>query len=96
MVDGLGQTQLEDLRLQAALEKILSLQAQHEIELHLRFVQHADADEAAKQRIAFEQPTRIFVFEREKFARSLENQIRLSTHERREQQKKSLPYNIKN
>lgn len=52
MMDGLGQAQLENLRLQAPLQEVLDLQAQDVVQLHLALVQHADADEAPQQGIA--------------------------------------------
>lgn len=51
MMNGLGQSQLENLRLQATLEEIFDLQTEHVIELHARLVQHSDADQAAQQSV---------------------------------------------
>jgi nucleoside-triphosphatase THEP1 len=34
VVDALGQTELEDTRLQAALEEVLDLERKHVVELH--------------------------------------------------------------
>lgn len=55
VVDGLGQPQLEHLGLEAALQEVLDLEAQHVIELHPALVQDADADQAAEERVALEQ-----------------------------------------
>lgn len=53
VVEGLGQSQLEDLGLQATLQEVLDLQAQHVIELHAGLVQHSDADQATQQRVSW-------------------------------------------
>src|SRR3569833_3739238 len=55
VVDRLGQTQLIDQGLEAALQAVLDLEGQHVIELHARLDQHADADETANEGIAFEE-----------------------------------------
>lgn len=52
MVNRLGQTQLEDLGLQAPLQEVLYLQAQDVIQLHLALVQHSDANKPPQQSIA--------------------------------------------
>mmetsp|Transcript_53962 Transcript_53962/g.118203 ORF Transcript_53962/g.118203 Transcript_53962/m.118203 type:complete len:229 (-) Transcript_53962:37-723(-) len=54
MMDGLGQAQLEDLGLQPALHDLGRGQAQHEIELLLRFKEQSKADHAAKQGLSLE------------------------------------------
>lgn len=53
MVDGLGQTQFEHLGLQAALQEVLWLEAQHVIKLHAPLLQHASPHQAAQQCIAW-------------------------------------------
>ena len=53
VVDALGESNLEDLRLEAAFEEVLERQAEHVIQLHLRLVKHADADETAQQGVAW-------------------------------------------
>jgi hypothetical protein len=55
VVDGLGQTELEDLRLEAAVEEVLNLESEDVVELHLVLLEDAVAHKAAEQRIAFEQ-----------------------------------------
>lgn len=49
MMDGLGQSKLEHLRLEATLQEILNLQTQHIIELHVRLIQYTDADQTTQQ-----------------------------------------------
>lgn len=56
-MNGLGQSQLEDLRLQATLEEVLDLQTEHVIELHARLVQHTDADQTTQQRVTWKRRT---------------------------------------
>lgn len=51
IVKGLGQVQLEDLRLQVLLQEILNLEAQNVIQLHFARVQYADADQPPQQGI---------------------------------------------
>jgi hypothetical protein len=68
VVDALGQAKLEDLRLKAALKEVVDAQGQHVVQLHLRLVQHADANKATQQRIAFKEPARVFFVEREQLS----------------------------
>lgn len=51
MMDGLGKSQLEHLRLQTTLQEVLNLQTQHVIELHAGLVQDTDTDQTAQQGI---------------------------------------------
>lgn len=44
VMNGLGETSLEHLGLQTALQEVLDLQTEHVIELHLFLIQHADPD----------------------------------------------------
>lgn len=53
MVDGLGQTQLEHLSLQSALQEVLGLQTQHVIKLHAALLQHASPHQPTEQSIAW-------------------------------------------
>lgn len=53
MMEGLGESQLEDLGLQATLQEVLDLQAEHVIELHAGLVQHSDADQTTQQRVSW-------------------------------------------
>ena len=51
VVDGFGQTQLEDLGLKTALQKVLNFQTEHVIELHAALLEHSSADQTAKKGI---------------------------------------------
>lgn len=66
VVNGLGETELVDARLQAALQEILNLEGQHVIELHTRLVEHTDADQAANEGIALKETLGIFLVEGQK------------------------------
>ena len=55
VVDGLGETELPDAGLEAALQEILRLEGEDVIELHAGLVEHTNADEAANEGIAFEE-----------------------------------------
>jgi len=55
MVDGLGETELVDAGLEAALQEILDLEGKDVIELHARLVEDTNADQAANESIAFEE-----------------------------------------
>jgi len=63
VVDRFGETEFVDTGLQAAFKEIFHLQREHVIEFHAGFVQHADADETANQRVAFEQSFGVFFIE---------------------------------
>ena len=52
VVDGLGQSELEDLGLEAPLQEVLHFETQDEIELHLGLVQHSDPDKTTQESIA--------------------------------------------
>ncbi len=55
VVDGLGQTELEHLGLQAAVKEVLGLETQHVVELQLGLVQDAIANQAPQNGITLEQ-----------------------------------------
>lgn len=71
VVDGLGESQLEHLGLEATLEEVLDAQAEHVIELHLLLAEHADAHQASQKGIAFEESLRILLLEREQLSGGL-------------------------
>lgn len=73
MMDGLGQSGLEDLSLQSSLQEILNLQSQHVIEPHALLIQDTNADEATDEGISFEESTRVFWFELEQLTSSTTN-----------------------
>ena len=54
VMDGLGETELVDTGLEAALQEIFDLEGKDVIELHARLVEHTDTDETANQGISFE------------------------------------------
>lgn len=66
VVDRLGQAELVDAGLQAALQEILNLQRQHVIELHARLVEDTDTDETANQGVAFEKSLGVLLVEGKK------------------------------
>ena len=70
VVDGLGQTALEDLGLEATLQEILDLEGQHVIETHARLVEHTDADETANEGVTLEETLGILVIELEQLTGS--------------------------
>ena len=73
VVDGLGQTALEDLGLEATLQEILDLEGQHVIETHARLVEHTDADETANEGVTLEETLGILVIELEQLTGSTTN-----------------------
>jgi nucleoside-triphosphatase THEP1 len=44
VVDGLGETELVDTGLEAALQEVLDLEGEHVIKLHAGLVEHTDTD----------------------------------------------------
>lgn len=65
VVNGLGETELVDASLEAALEEILDLEGQDVIELHATLVEHTDTDKTANQGVAFEQTLGVLLVEGE-------------------------------
>lgn len=55
VVDRSGQTQLEHLGLQSSLQKVLGLQGQHVIQLHLVLGQHTNLHQSSDQGVTLEQ-----------------------------------------
>lgn len=51
VVIGLGESELEDLSLQATFQEIFDFKTQNVIELHAGFVQHSDTNETTQQGI---------------------------------------------
>lgn len=66
VVDGLGETELVDTGLEAALQEILDLEGQDVIELHAALVKDTDTDETANQGIAFEETLGVLLVEGKK------------------------------
>lgn len=57
MVDALGKSKLEDLRLQPPLQEIFNLQTQDVIQLHLTLVQDTNLHQTPEQGITWEPQT---------------------------------------
>ena len=53
VVDGLGESELEDLSLEPALQEVLDLETEHIIELHAALVQHSDTDQTTQKCISW-------------------------------------------
>jgi len=53
VVDGLGQTQFENLGLETTLQEILDLQAEYVIELHAALFKHADTDQTTQKGVTY-------------------------------------------
>ena len=65
VVDGLGETGLEDLGLQPALQEVLDLEGKHVIETHAGLVEDTNADETANKGITLEETLGVLVVELE-------------------------------
>ena len=65
VVDGLGEAELVNAGLQAALEEVFDLEGEHVIELHAGLVEDTDADETADEGVAFEEALGVFFVEGE-------------------------------
>lgn len=66
----LRQAQLVDTRLQTTFQEVLNLKREHVVQPHARLVQHADAHKTSNERIAFEQPLRVFLIKGEQLTNS--------------------------
>jgi hypothetical protein len=64
-VDGLGEAELVDEGLEAALEEVLDLEGQDVIELHAGLVEDTDADEAADEGVTLEEALGVLLVEGE-------------------------------
>ena len=71
VVNRLGEAQLVNQGLEAALQEILNLEGQHVIQLHTRLVEHTDADQAANEGIAFEETLGVLLLEGEQLTAKL-------------------------
>ena len=65
VVDRLGETELVDAGLEAALQEVFNLKGQHVIELHAGLVEHTDTHQTANEGIAFEQTLGVLLVEGE-------------------------------
>jgi hypothetical protein len=66
VVDGLGETELVDAGLEAALQEILSLEGKDVIELHAGLIEHTDTDQAANESIALKKTLGVLLVESKK------------------------------
>jgi hypothetical protein len=65
VVDRLGETELVDTGLQAALQEVLDLQGQDVIELHAGLIEHTNTDETANQGVTLEKTLWVLIVESE-------------------------------
>merc|ERR550525_238969 len=65
VVDGLGESELEHLSLQTALQEVLNLETKNVIELHLALVQDSNPDQTSEKSITFEQSLGILLLQSE-------------------------------
>lgn len=63
VVDRLGETELVDAGLQAALQEVLDLEGKDVIELHAGLVEHTDTHQTANEGIAFEETLGVLLVE---------------------------------
>lgn len=73
VVDGLGQSALEHLSLQPALQEIFDFEGKHVIETHTALVEHTDAHETADKGVTLEETLGVFVIELEELTSSTTN-----------------------
>lgn len=69
VVDGLGEAELVDTGLEAALQEILNLEGQDVIELHAGLVEDTDTNETANEGIAFEETLGVLLVEGKKLTK---------------------------
>jgi hypothetical protein len=79
MVDTLGETELENLRLKPTLHEVFNLKGQYVIETHPGFIKHTYAHETADKGITLEETLGILVVEFKQFTSSTTN---FGEHER--------------
>jgi hypothetical protein len=63
VVNGLGETELVDTGLEAALQEVLDLEGKDVIELHAGLVEDTDTDKTANEGIAFEETLGVLLVE---------------------------------
>ena len=73
VVNGLRQTALEDLGLEAALQEVLDLEGQHVIETHTRLVQDTDANKTTDKGVTLEQTLGVLGIELQELTSSTTN-----------------------
>merc|ERR1719233_2438892 len=62
VVDRFSKPELEDLGLQSTLQEIFNLETEHEIELHLGFIQDSNPYEPPEKSISLKEPFLVFLF----------------------------------
>lgn len=70
VMDRLGQSQLDHLSLETALQKVLDLQRKHVIEGLSRFVEESETSQTAEKRGTLEHATRVLFVERKELTSS--------------------------
>ena len=73
MMDTLGQSDLEHLRLQPAFQEIFDLEGKHVIETHAALIEHTNADETANEGVTLEETLGVFIVELEELTSSTTN-----------------------
>jgi len=71
VVDGLGQTELEDLGLKTAVQEVLWLETEHVVELQLGLVEDAVANQTTEESVALEEALGVLLVQGEKLTSSL-------------------------
>ena len=70
VVNRLGKSELEDLRLETTLQEVLDTEGKHVIELHACLIEDTDANESANKGITLKETLGVLVVEREQLSRS--------------------------
>jgi len=63
VVDGFGETRLEDLGLKSSLHEVLDLQGEYVIEFHPGLIEYTDSDESSDQSVTFKESLWVLVVE---------------------------------
>jgi hypothetical protein len=75
VVDRLGETELVDAGLEAALQEVLDLEGQDVIELHAGLVEDTDTDETADEGVTLEEALGVLLVEREERTGHVSNSV---------------------
>lgn len=71
MMDGLGQSELENLGLKATFQEIFNTKTQNVIQLHLVFGEDTHENQTAEEDVSFEKTLGVFVVQHEKSTSNL-------------------------
>merc|ERR1739847_121946 len=71
VVDRLGETELEHLGLESSLHKVLNLQTENVIELHVLLIENTDSHQSSEEGVTFEQSLWVLVLEGEQVSGGL-------------------------